>query len=70
LRPTPPNSSERAQLGQQVEVLKDESDSPVADVGELVAVETRDRLAAEAVLPVGGCVEAAEEVEQSRLAGP
>ena len=35
---------ERGDLGEQVEVLKDESDSPVADVGQLIAREPRDVL--------------------------
>ena len=59
---------ERGELRQQVEVLEHEADPPVADVGELVAVEARHRLAAQAVVAAGRRVEAADQVHQRRLA--
>jgi hypothetical protein len=54
---------------QQVEALEDEADLRVADLGPLVAVETRD---VDAVQPVGARgrpVEAAQDVHERRLAG-
>ena len=60
---------EGGDLRQQVEVLEDEADLAVADVGELVDVELRDLLAVEAVGAAARRVEAADDVEQGRLAG-
>ena len=54
---------------QQVEVLEDEADAPVADLGQLVRVQPRHLLAGQAVTAVGGAVEAAQGVHERRFAG-
>ncbi len=54
---------------QQVEVLEDEADAPVADLGQLVRVKARHFLAGEAVAAVGGAVEAAQGVHERRFPG-
>ena len=59
----------RADVRQEVEVLEDESDAAVADLGELVAGHAADVFAAQLVGAVGRGVEAAEKVHQRRLAG-
>lgn len=57
------------EVGEQVELLEDESDEEVANVGEVVFVEGADVVAGEAELAAGGDVEAAEDVHEGRLAG-
>ncbi len=52
----------------QVEGLEDESDLPVADVGQRIVVETRDVDAVDEVAAGGRHVEAADEVHHRRLA--
>ncbi len=59
---------ERARPREEVEALEDEAERPVADLGELVAVEPRDLLAGEPVGAERRPVEAAEDVHQRRLA--
>ena len=59
---------EGGELGQKVEVLKDETHATVSDVGQLIAVQTGHGFAAEPVVPVRRRVEAAQEIEESRLA--
>ena len=53
---------------QQVETLKDEADTLVADDGELSFVELADIFPGEEVLPCGGAVEAAEDIHHSAFA--
>ena len=58
------------ELLEQVELLEDEADAEVADVGELVVAHPHHVLAGEEVAPRGGDVETAEDVHQRRLARP
>ena len=55
-------------LGQQVVVLEDETDLAVAQRGALVLVHRTHRRTVEVIFACGGGVEAAERVEQRRLA--
>ncbi len=58
---------EHGELRDEVEGLEDEAEVPVPDPGEAVVGEARDVLAREAVRPLGGVVEAAQDVEERRL---
>src|SRR5262249_37428998 len=55
--------------GEQVEVLEEEADAPVAQPGKLVGAEAGNLLAGEVVAAGGGAVEAAEAVHEGGLAG-
>ena len=56
--------------GQQVELLEDEPDLLVADLGQLGLAHLRDVGAVQLVVPAGRVVQAAEDVHQRRLARP
>src|ERR1700682_4951152 len=60
----------RREFRQQVELLEDEADLAVADVRELGLIEPADILARKPVTAGRGSVKAAQDVNQSRLAGP
>ncbi len=77
LRPSRPGVAQRqlhvaprGQGGKQVELLEDEADPPVADLGESVLGHPGDVLASKAIVARGGYVEAAEDVHQGRLPRP
>src|SRR5579864_1363855 len=61
---------ERAGPRYQVEVLKDETDLAIADLGQLVVAELRDVGPVEHVAPGGRHVQASDDVHERRLAGP
>ena len=60
---------ERGGARQQVEGLEDEPDLLVANASQLVVVHLADLLLVEKVGALAGCVEAADQVHQRRLAG-
>jgi hypothetical protein len=60
---------ERGRAGEQAEVLEDEADLLVAQLGSAVAVEAGHVLAGQEVLAGGGAVEEPEDVHERRLAG-
>ena len=59
----------RRRARQQVEALEDEADAAIAQLGATVRVEAPHVDAVEQVGAGGGPIEAAEDVEQRRLAG-
>src|SRR5262249_39200317 len=54
--------------GEEVEELEDEADLPAPEDRDLVVAHPRDRGAADDDLPLGGLVEAAQQMEQRALA--
>src|SRR3954465_6333127 len=60
----------RLRARQQVEVLEDEADVPVAHRGELARAHFGDRPAVEAVFAAAGAVQATDQVHEGGLAGP
>ena len=60
----------RGQARHQMEELEDEADLLAADAGELLVGERADLVAVETVGAGAGSIEAADDVEQRRLARP
>src|ERR1700687_4881971 len=60
----------RGELGQQVELLEDKADPPVADVRKLFRVQPAHIVAAKPVTARRGSVQATQDVHQRRLARP
>ena len=55
--------------GDEVEALEDEADLLVADVGELPVRQLGDVHAVQVVVPVGGDIQAAQDIHEGGLAG-
>src|SRR5258707_354166 len=64
-----PRRSDRRQRRQQVEELEDEADLVAADSREVVVGQPGERFAVDADLAGRGTVEAADQIEERRLAG-
>src|ERR1035437_5775280 len=59
----------RRQAAEQLELLEDEPDAAVAEIGQLPFAHRLHRLAGEQVMTLGGDVETAENVHEGGLAG-
>lgn len=60
---------ERRSASQQIEILKDEAETVIADAGSLVTRHVGDFFAGQAVAAAGGAVEAAEHVHEGGFSG-